>query len=164
MRHISYFYSTSSYSQVNSIFQKKSVSHISRYKWHKQHVLTYVKMRTEQHPGIKWTSFCLEQKIPLRSNPIILQTGMNYKTQKSSCRRERKQMGSPGHNVKFTQMYTLVIKLTRYTNSSNLFLERTLHVSDSSSVHHQESSTVHTAIRIYQTGYADCLLASSQHN
>jgi hypothetical protein len=34
-----------------------------------------------------------------------------------------------------------------------------LHVSDSSSVNHQESSTVHTAIH---TGYVDCLLASSQ--
>jgi hypothetical protein len=38
---------------------------------------------------------------------------------------------------------------------------RTLHVSDSFSVHHPESSTVHTAIH---TGYADCLLASCQHN
>jgi len=37
----------------------------------------------------------------------------------------------------------------------------TVHVSDSFCVHHQESSTVHTAIH---TGYADCLLASSQHN
>ena len=27
-----------------------------------------------------------------------------------------------------------------------------------------ESSTVHTAIGICHTGYADCLLASSQHN
>jgi len=27
-------------------------------------------------------------------------------------------------------------------------------------IHHQESSTVHTAIH---TGYADCLLADSQH-
>jgi len=33
--------------------------------------------------------------------------------------------------------------------------------SDSFSVHHQKSSTVHTAIH---TGYADCLLASGQHN
>ena len=33
--------------------------------------------------------------------------------------------------------------------------------SDNISVHHQKSSTVHTAIH---TGYADCLLASSQHN
>jgi len=41
------------------------------------------------------------------------------------------------------------------------FWNRTLHVSDSSSAHHQESSTVHTAIH---TGYADCLLASNQHN
>jgi len=31
-------------------------------------------------------------------------------------------------------------------------------------VHHQESSTVYTAIGICHTGYADCLLASSQHN
>jgi len=41
------------------------------------------------------------------------------------------------------------------------FWNRTLLVSDSFSVHHQESSTVHTAIH---TGYADCLLAGSQHN
>jgi len=41
------------------------------------------------------------------------------------------------------------------------FWIRTLHVSDSFSVHHQESSTVHTAI---YTGYVDCLLASGQHN
>jgi len=32
---------------------------------------------------------------------------------------------------------------------------------DSISVHHQESSTVHTEIH---TGYADCFLAGSQHN
>jgi len=42
--------------------------------------------------------------------------------------------------------------------------KRTLHVSESLSVHHQESSTVHTAIGICHTGYADCLLASSQHS
>jgi len=41
------------------------------------------------------------------------------------------------------------------------FRNRTLHVSDNSSVHHQESGTVHTAIH---TGYADCLLTSCQHN
>ena len=35
-----------------------------------------------------------------------------------------------------------------------------LHVSDSFSVHHQESSTVHTAIGICHTGYADCLHVS----
>ena len=38
---------------------------------------------------------------------------------------------------------------------------RTLHVSDSFSVHHQESSTVHTAIGTCHTGYADCLLVGS---
>jgi len=47
---------------------------------------------------------------------------------------------------------------------SNLFWYRTLIFSDRFTVHHQESSTVHTAICICHTGYADCLLASSQHN
>jgi len=37
-------------------------------------------------------------------------------------------------------------KPTRCTNFSNLFLNETLHVSDSSSFHHQEFSTVHTAM------------------
>jgi hypothetical protein len=41
------------------------------------------------------------------------------------------------------------------------FWNRTLRVSDSFSVHHQESSTVHTVIGICHTGYADCLLAGS---
>ena len=45
-----------------------------------------------------------------------------------------------------------------------LFWNDTLHVSDGLSVHHQESSTVYIAIGICHTGYADCLLASSQHN
>jgi len=39
-----------------------------------------------------------------------------------------------------------------------------VHVSDSFSVRHQESSTVNAAIRIRHTGYADSLLASSQPN
>ena len=45
-----------------------------------------------------------------------------------------------------------------------LFCNRTLHISDTFTVHHQESSAVHTAIGICPTGYADCLLACSQHN
>jgi hypothetical protein len=44
------------------------------------------------------------------------------------------------------------------------FWNRSLHVSVRFSVHHQESSTVHTAIGICHTGYADCLPASSKHN
>jgi hypothetical protein len=44
------------------------------------------------------------------------------------------------------------------------FWNRTLHVSDSFSVHHQEYSTVHTAIGIWHKGDADCFLASSQHH
>ena len=38
----------------------------------------------------------------------------------------------------------------------------TVHVLDSFSVHYQESSTVHIAIDICHTGYADCFLASYQ--
>jgi len=37
-----------------------------------------------------------------------------------------------------------------------------LHVSDSFSVHHQESSTVHIAIGLCHTGFADCLLTRSE--
>ena len=43
-------------------------------------------------------------------------------------------------------------------------MNRTLHVSNSFSVRKEESSSVNTEIGIGQTGYADCLLASSQHN
>jgi len=38
------------------------------------------------------------------------------------------------------------MKPTRCTGFSNLFWNETLHVSDSSSVHHQEFFTVHTAM------------------
>jgi hypothetical protein len=44
---------------------------------------------------------------------------------------------------------------------SNLFWYRTLHVSDRFTVRHQESSTVNTAMGIFHTDYADCLLAVS---
>ena len=40
----------------------------------------------------------------------------------------------------------LIIKPTRCTNFSNLFWKETPHVLDSSSVHHQEFFTVHTAM------------------
>ena len=40
----------------------------------------------------------------------------------------------------------LIIKPTRCTNLSNLYWKETLRVSDSSSVHHQEFFTVHTAL------------------
>jgi hypothetical protein len=40
----------------------------------------------------------------------------------------------------------LKIKPTRCTNYSNLFWNETLHVSDSSSVHHQQLFTVHSAM------------------
>ena len=46
----------------------------------------------------------------------------------------------------------------------NLFWYRTLHALDRFTVHHQESSTVYTAIGIYHTNYADCLLARSGWN
>jgi len=47
-----------------------------------------------------------------------------------------------------------MVKPTRCTNFSNLICNKTLHVSDSSSVHHEEFFTVHTAevyvIQVYR--------------
>jgi len=60
--------------------------------------------------------------------------------------------------------FVLVIKTNEMHCFSNLFWYRTLHVSDRLTVHHQESSTVYTAIGICHTGYADCLLARSGWN
>jgi len=53
--------------------------------------------------------------------------------------------------VLFIRMQTslfifLIIKPTRCTNSQIYFWNKTLHVSDSSSVHHQDFFTVHTAM------------------
>ena len=60
------------------------------------------------------------------------------------------------------QRLILIIKPTRCTLISQIhFWNRTLHVSDSFSVHRQESSTVHTAIGICHTGYADSLRAGA---
>jgi len=68
-------------------------------------------------------------------------------------------------------MCFLIIKPTRCTNFSNLFWIETLHVSDSSSVHHQEFFTVHTAmVYVIQVMLTACeqeqmlLLTSCQHN
>jgi hypothetical protein len=76
----------------------------------------------------------------------------------------------------FFQTMQIVVKLVNYTTLHDIsiliikptctisqfyFWNRTLHVSDSFSVHQQESSTVHTAIGICHTGYADCLLGGS---
>jgi hypothetical protein len=42
--------------------------------------------------------------------------------------------------------WQILIKPTKCANVSNLFLNETLHVSDSSSVHHQKFFTVHTTV------------------
>ena len=65
------------------------------------------------------------------------------------------------HSEDRATWYILVIKPTRCTNSQIYFWNRNLHFSDRFSDHHQESSTVHTAIGICHTGFADCLLAGS---
>jgi len=74
---------------------------------------------------------------------------------------------------------TIVFDIQRTVNraliSQIYFRNRTVHVLESLSAHHQESSIVHTAIGICHTSYVDCLLAgsgcfiliplgSSQHN
>jgi len=48
--------------------------------------------------------------------------------------------------IKIINITVLIIKPTRCTNSQIYFWNKTLHVSDSSSVHHQEFFTVHTAV------------------
>jgi len=58
-------------------------------------------------------------------------------------------------------MFILIIKPTRCTNFSNLFWNETLHISDSSPVHHQEFFTVHTAM-VYVIQVCWQLLASCQ--
>jgi len=55
----------------------------------------------------------------------------------------------------------VIIKPTRCSNLSNLFWNETLHVTDSSSVHHQEFSTVHTAMVYISFKFADSLRAGS---
>ena len=66
----------------------------------------------------------------------------------------------------------LIIEPTKCTNFSKfLFWNETLHVSDSSSVHHQEFSTLHTAVvYVIQVMLTACeqehlfVLASCQHD
>jgi len=55
--------------------------------------------------------------------------------------------------------YILIMKPRDALISQIYFWNKSLHVSDSISVHHQEFSTVHTAIGICHTGFADSLLA-----
>jgi hypothetical protein len=55
----------------------------------------------------------------------------------------------------------LIIKINEMHYFSKLFWYRTLHVSDRFTVHHQESSTVYTAIGICHASYVGCLLARS---
>ena len=61
---------------------------------------------------------------------------------------------------------TNILSFCNKTNEKHYFFKFIfgIELSDGFSVHHQESSTVHTAIGICRTGYADCLLASIQHN
>ena len=49
-------------------------------------------------------------------------------------------------HVTVSRVKFLIIKPIRCTNFSNLFWNETLHVSDSTSVHHQEFFTVHTTM------------------
>jgi len=63
----------------------------------------------------------------------------------------------------------IVIYSCNKTNEIHSFLKftfwnRTLHVSVRFFAHHQESSTVYTAMGVCHRGYADCLLASNQPN
>jgi hypothetical protein len=58
------------------------------------------------------------------------------------------------HSEDCASWYILIIKTDEMHYFSNLFRYITLHVLDRFTVHHQESSTVHTATGICHTGYA----------
>jgi hypothetical protein len=68
------------------------------------------------------------------------------------------------HSEDRASWHIIIIKSNEMHYFSDLFWYRTLHVSDRFTVHHQESSTVYTAIGICHTSYVDGLLAYSQHN
>ena len=53
---------------------------------------------------------------------------------------------------------------TIYVHLLVSYLNRTLHVADTFSVHHQEFFTLHTAIGIWHTGFADCFRVRSGWN
>jgi len=63
-------------------------------------------------------------------------------------------------------LYVLIIKPTRRTNFSNFFWNKILHVSDSSSVHHQEFFTVHIAMAyvIHCSVYSEKTPGDGQRN
>jgi hypothetical protein len=69
-------------------------------------------------------------------------------------------------NASKNYFYISKINPTRCSKFSNLFyfLNKTLHVSDGLSVHHQESKTVHTATGICQIGTSVCLLVGTRWN
>ena len=56
----------------------------------------------------------------------------------------------PNYLKKYTRLGLFVIKPTRCTNFTNLFCHETLHVSDSSSVHHQDFNHCNSAM-VYVT-------------
>jgi hypothetical protein len=75
-----------------------------------------------------------------RTGSVCIQVGYNVK--------QLSHFGNYEFDVRVTMQCDkfLTLKPTRCTNSSNLSWNETLHVSDSSSVHHQEFFTLHTAM------------------
>jgi hypothetical protein len=87
----------------------------------------------------------------LNSNkPRMLQTLLTWPWNHLACQKGR------------TQAKVLIIKPTRCTNFSILFWNETLHVSDSSSVHHQELFTVKSEIGICQNQDGTAVLSWSR--
>ena len=81
----------------------------------------------------------------------------------ASCKVHRTQMPLPAYaelkHLKHLHCVLFIIKPTRCTNFTNLFCHETLHVSDSSSVHHQGfiHCTLNNSIRHtgFQTAFED---------
>jgi hypothetical protein len=81
------------------------------------------------------------------STEMNYETAEIYKYNTNASQLNGKENSNTNNNYYTIQLHTIPSsKPTRCTNFSSLFWNKILHVSDSSSVHHQEFFTVHTAM------------------
>ena len=109
-------------------------------------------------------------------NKLIWQNGCWQRKQRSTLRECGKPIYTPSPHVTLLvfrkeiqianeckkNVLNLIKEPIRCTNSQIYFWNKTLHVSECFSVHHQEFFTVHTTVGTCHGGFANCLLASCQ--
>ena len=92
---------------------------------------------------VTWEGNCRQPDVGLFNCNV-----MNILPEKRRKSKKDPKLSTADNLGKMRKMFLniLIIEPTRCTNFSNLLLNKTLHVSDSSSVHHHEFFTVNTAI------------------